>query len=144
MPVRVAGVGQKYYLCFTACFYSNIFIFLKMSNSNDWKRRLNIVYSTNPDFKYDNGEEDDVHAAPKEKQQVRIKLDKRNRGGKTVTLITGIEGSDDEIAALATKLKSKIGTGGSAKEGEIIIQGDFRNRVMELLLKEGYAKCRII
>lgn len=115
-----------------------------MSNDNDWKSRLNIVYSTNPDYKYDEGEEDEVPASPKEKQQVRVKLDRRNRGGKTVTLITGVEGSDDEIAALAAKLKSKIGTGGSAKDGEIIIQGDFRNRVQELLVKEGYTKSRVI
>lgn len=106
---------------------------------------MNIVFSTNPDFKYDDGEEEEAApAAPREKQPVRIRLDKRNRGGKTVTLITGLEGSDDEIAALAAKLKSKIGTGGSAKGGEIIIQGDFRNRVLELLVKEGYSKSRII
>lgn len=115
-----------------------------MSNNNDWKSRLNIVYSTNPDYKYDDGEETEVQASPKEKQQVRVKLDRRNRGGKTVTLITGVEGTDDEIAALAAKLKSKIGTGGSAKDGEIIIQGDFRNRVQELLVKEGYIKSRVV
>lgn len=105
---------------------------------------MNIVFSTNPDFKCDDGEEEEAPAAPREKQPVRIRLDKRNRGGKTVTLITGLDGSDDEIAALAAKLKSKIGTGGSAKDGVIIIQGDFRNRVLELLVKEGYSKSRII
>lgn len=116
-----------------------------MSNCDDWKSRLNIVYSTNPDFRYDDGrEEADSPAAPREKQQVRIRLDKRNRGGKVVTLVTGVEGTDEDVAALAAGLKSKIGTGGSAKNGEIIIQGDFRNRVLELLVKEGYAKSRIV
>lgn len=114
-----------------------------MSN-DDWKSRLNIVYSTNPDFKYDTTEEEETPAPPKEKQPVKIRLDKRNRGGKTVTLVTGIEGSEYDMASLAAMLKSKIGTGGSAKDGEIIIQGDFRNRVLELLVKEGYTKSRII
>jgi translation initiation factor 1 len=110
----------------------------------DWKDRLNVVYSTNPDFKYDseNGEEQDT--LPKEKQQLRISLDKRNRKGKAVTLITGFIGSQDDLEDLGKFLKVKCGVGGSAKDGEIIVQGDFRNKILELLQKEGYAKARII
>lgn len=111
---------------------------------NDWKDRLNVVYSTNPDFKYDSDEEEETETLPKEKQLLRISLDKRNRKGKAVTLITGFTGSVDDLEILGKFLKVKCGVGGSAKDGEIIIQGDFRNKVLELLQKEGYAKSRII
>ncbi len=112
---------------------------------NDWKSRLGVMYSTNPDFKYntgdDEGEEDTL---PKEKQALRISLDKRNRGGKAVTLITGFRGTTDDLTALGKFLKVKCGVGGSAKEGEIIVQGDLRNKVLDILQKEGYVKSRII
>jgi translation initiation factor 1 (eIF-1/SUI1) len=75
---------------------------------------------------------------------LRIQLDKRNRNGKAVTLITGFAGSDDDLQALAKLLKVKCGVGGSAKYGEIIIQGDHRQKVLDILQKEGYAKSRII
>ncbi|MDR0824204.1 MAG: translation initiation factor [Prevotella sp.] len=111
---------------------------------NDWKDRLNVVYSTNPDFKYDTDNESEQDTQPKEKQQLRVSLDKRNRKGKAVTLITGFIGSNDDLEALGKFLKVKCGVGGSAKDGEIIIQGDFRTKVLELLQKEGYAKSRVI
>jgi translation initiation factor 1 len=111
--------------------------------NNDWKDRLNIVYSTNPDFRYES-EEEVVDTLPKEKQLLRISLDKRNRKGKAVTLITGFAGLAEDLEELGKFLKVKCGTGGSAKDGEIIVQGDFRNKVLELLQKEGYAKSRII
>ncbi|NDV68752.1 translation initiation factor [Dysgonomonas sp. 25] len=111
---------------------------------NDWKDRLNVVYSTNPDFKYESEDEQEAETIAKEKQQLRISLDKRNRKGKAVTLITGFVGATDDLEALGKMLKVKCGVGGSAKDGEIIIQGDFRNKVLELLQKEGYAKSRII
>ena len=111
---------------------------------NNWKDRLNVVYSTNPDFKYEKEGDDEVDTLPNEKQQLRISLDKRNRGGKMVTLITGFIGMEDDLQVLGKMLKVKCGVGGSAKEGEMIIQGDFRKKVLELLLKEGYAKSRII
>ncbi|NDV94051.1 translation initiation factor [Dysgonomonas sp. 521] len=111
---------------------------------NDWKDRLNVVYSTNPDFKYETEKEDEPDTLPKEKQLLRISLDKRNRKGKAVTLITGFVGTNDDLEDLGKLLKVKCGVGGSAKDGEIIIQGDFRNKVLELLQKEGYAKARII
>lgn len=111
---------------------------------NDWKDRLNVVYSTNPDFKYEKEDEREEETLPKEKQALRISLDKRNRKGKAVTLITGFIGTTEDLDALGKMLKVKCGVGGSAKDGEIIIQGDFRNKILELLQKEGYAKARII
>lgn len=112
--------------------------------NNNWKERLNIVYSTNPDFNYNTAKEEEVETIPKEKQLLRISLDKRNRGGKIVTLITGFTGTNDDLTVLGKLLKVKCGVGGSAKEGEIIIQGDLRNKVLEILQKEGYSKSRII
>lgn len=112
--------------------------------NNDWKDRLNVVYSTNPDFKYESEEEEDVETIAKEKQLLRISLDKRNRKGKAVTLITGFVGSGEDLETLGKFLKVKCGVGGSAKDREIIVQGDLRNKVLELLQKEGYAKSRII
>lgn len=111
---------------------------------NDWKDRLNVVYSTNPDFKYDIDKEEEQDALPKEKQQLRIQLDKRNRKGKAVTLITGFVGTSEDLEELGKFLKVKCGVGGSAKDHEIIVQGDLRNKVLELLQKEGYVKSRII
>lgn len=112
--------------------------------NNDWKDRLNVVYSTNPDFKYDSEEQGEEETLLKEKQLLRISLDKRNRKGKAVTLITGFVGSTSDLEELGKFLKVKCGVGGSAKDGEIIVQGDFRNKILELLQKEGYAKSRII
>lgn len=111
---------------------------------SDWKDRLNVVYSTNPDFKYETGDEDEQDTLPKEKQQLKISLDKRNRKGKAVTLIEGFIGTAEDLQELGKFLKVKCGVGGSAKEGEIIIQGDFRNKIKELLQKEGYVKARVI
>lgn len=111
---------------------------------NDWKKRLDIVYSTNPDYHYQQEEEVPQEAVAKEKQALRISLDKRNRKGKAVTLITGFVGSEDELEDLGKLLKSKCGVGGSAKDGEIIVQGDNRQKVMAILQQEGYVKSRII
>ena len=112
--------------------------------SNDWKDRLNIVYSTNPDFQYETADKEESDTLPKEKQQLKISLDKRNRGGKMVSLITGFVGKEEDLQALGKILKVKCGVGGSAKDGEIIIQGDFRNKLLELLHKEGYIKTRVL
>ena len=111
---------------------------------NDWKKRLNIVYSTNPDFDYTEETASEEETYPKEKQPLRISLDKRNRKGKAVTLITGFVGNDNDLQELGKLLKTKCGVGGSAKEGEIIVQGDHRQKVLDILQKEGYAKSRII
>ncbi|HBG58084.1 translation initiation factor [Proteiniphilum sp. UBA1028] len=111
---------------------------------NDWKKRLNIVYSTNPDYHYNKENEEVTETLPKEKQSLRISLDKRNRKGKAVTLVTGFTGKEDDLQELGKLLKTKCGVGGSTKEGEIIIQGDHREKVLGILQKEGYAKSRII
>ena len=110
--------------------------------SNDWKERLNVVYSTNPDYRYET--DDDEHAGTIEpgKQNLRVQLDKKNRGGKVVTLVTGFIGTEDELKELGKLLKTKCGVGGSAKDGEIIVQGDFKQKVLELLKKEGYTKTK--
>lgn len=112
--------------------------------NNDWKERLNVVYSTNPDFKYETDDAEEQETLPREKQLLRISLDKRNRGGKMVTLVTGFKGTDDDLTALGKMLKVKCGVGGSAKDGEIIVQGDLRAKVLDILRKEGYIKSRII
>lgn len=112
--------------------------------NNDWKDRLNVVFSTNPDFKFETEDDEDVDTIDKAKQLLRVSLDKRNRKGKAVTLITGFVGAEEDIQALGKLLKMKCGVGGSVKDGEIIIQGDFRNKIVEILQKEGYAKSRTI
>jgi translation initiation factor 1 len=111
---------------------------------NDWKKRLDIVYSTNPDYHFDDESNNNIETVAKEKQLLRISLDKRNRKGKSVTLITGFSGSETDLDALGKQLKTKCGVGGSTKGGEIIIQGDHRNKVLNILQKEGYVKSRII
>ncbi|MDR1675896.1 MAG: translation initiation factor [Tannerella sp.] len=111
---------------------------------NDWKERLGVTYSTNPDFVYQAEAAEDAATLPKGKQRLRITLDKRNRGGKTVTLITGFRGTDDDLEALGKMLKVKCGVGGSTKDGEIILQGDFRQKALELLAKDGYSGSRIV
>ncbi len=111
---------------------------------NDWKKRLNIVYSTNPDYHYQGDEPEEETTIAKEKQLLRVSLDKRNRKGKAVTLVTGFTGTNDDLQELGKLLKTKCGVGGSAKDGEIIVQGDHRQKVLDILQKEGYAKSRII
>jgi translation initiation factor 1 len=105
---------------------------------NDWKARLGVVYSTNPDYHYETGDKQEAVSLPPQQQNLIVMLDKKQRKGKEVTLIKGFSGSEDDLKELARKLKTKLGTGGSAKDGEIIIQGDFRDRVMEFLLGEKF------
>lgn len=105
---------------------------------NDWKQRLNIVYSTNPNMQFETDEEEEQETLPPEKQKLKIMLDKKNRKGKEVTLITDFIGTDDDLKDLAKKLKTKCGVGGSARDGEILLQGDFRQKVKELLSADGY------
>ena len=106
----------------------------------NWKNRLGVMYSTNPDFAYDTDKVEDEETLPKNQQKLRILLDKKNRGGKVVTLITGFCGTSEDLASLGKFLKTKCGVGGSAKEGEIIIQGDLRTKVLSILQKEGYTQ----
>lgn len=109
---------------------------------NDWKDRLNVVYSTNPNFNYEMDDDEEPVTLDKTKQNLRVSIDKKNRGGKVVTLITGFVGTENDLKKLGKLLKSKCGVGGSAKDSEIIVQGDFKTKIIELLIKEGYVKTK--
>ena len=99
---------------------------------------MGIVYSTDRDYKYDDRASLQTATLPPAQQELRVWLDRKQRAGKQVTLVRGFVGADNDLQALARELKSKCGVGGSAKGGEIVIQGDFRDRVTDLLLKAGY------
>ena len=105
---------------------------------NDWKDRLGVVYSTSDEFVYSYDEEEQADTLPPNQQKLRIALDKKQRAGKKVTLVTGFVGSEEDLKSLGKALKTKCGVGGSAKNGEILIQGDFRDRVRDVLQQEGY------
>ena len=110
--------------------------------NNDWKDRLNVVYSTNPYFQYESNEEEEQETLPKNQQKLRVSMEKKGRGGKTVTLIRGFIGTEDDLKDLGKLLKTKCGVGGSVKDEEIIIQGDFKQRVIDLLKTEGYTQTK--
>ncbi|HTN68182.1 MAG TPA: translation initiation factor [Dysgonamonadaceae bacterium] len=111
---------------------------------NDWKKNLNIVYSTDPDYDYEKDEPQEEETLSKEKQLLRIQLDTKQRRGKAVTLVTGFVGNSEDLNDLGKLLRVKCGVGGSAKDGEIIVQGDMRDKVLTILQKEGYKKARVI
>ena len=105
---------------------------------NDWKKRLGVVFSTNPDFKYEEEASQEQETLEPSKQNLIVGIDHKGRAGKQVTLITGFVGTDEDLAELGRTLKVKCGVGGSAKDGEIAIQGDFRDRIVTLLKDMGY------
>lgn len=117
-------------------------VMAKNTKNNDWKDRLNVVYSTNPDFRYETSDEEEASTLPPSQQKLRVQLDRKNRGGKVVTLVTGFTGSDDDLKELGRLLKSKCGVGGTAKDGEIIVQGDFKQKVLDLLKQAGYTQTK--
>jgi len=107
--------------------------------AKDWKDRLGMVYSTNPNFEYQhstNSEEEET--LNPQKQNLKVCRDKKQRKGKTVSLVSGFIGKEDDLKELGKMLKTKCGVGGTVKDGEIIIQGDFVEKIIEILIKEGY------
>lgn len=109
-----------------------------MSNKKEKKDRINIVYSTNPDFQYQYNETPEVTTLSPEKQNLRVILDSKQRKGKTVTLVQGFVGTEEDIKELSKLLKNKCGVGGSVKNGEIIIQGDLKEKVLSILRENSY------
>ena len=112
--------------------------------NNDWKKREGVVYSTDENYNYQfkdllQGIDDDMPL----KQQFKVQLDKKNRRGKHVTLITGFKGMEKDLRELGKTLKAKCGVGGTAKDGEIIIQGDHREKVIKILESEGHQVKRV-
>ena len=102
------------------------------------KNRVNVVYSTNPDFSYDDEDNEEEETLPPGQQDLRVWLEKKNRAGKEASIVRGFIGSTDDLKALGNEIKQACGTGGSVKDGEIIIQGDKRDTIIKLLTKEGY------
>ncbi|MEC4113896.1 translation initiation factor [Myroides pelagicus] len=109
--------------------------------TNSFEDLGGFVFSTNEDFEFDTQEAVET-LAPKD-QRLEAHLDKKNRGGKIATIIKGFEGNEEDLKTLAKKLKTLCGVGGSAKDGDIIIQGNFRDKIMEYLTKEGYKVKRV-
>ena len=105
---------------------------------------LGFVYSTDPKFNFQPEENEAVETLSPSQQKLKIKLETKHRGGKTVTLITGFIGTDDDLQQLGKSLKNFCGTGGSAKDAEIIIQGDQRDKVLQWLLKNDYKNSKKI
>lgn len=110
---------------------------------NDWKQRLGVVYSTNPDYQYaQDAEEEEAETLQPAQQKLRVRMERAGRKGKTVTLVTGFVGKETDLQALGKMLKTKLCVGGTTKDGEIVIQGDFRQRVVELLHANGYQQAK--
>ncbi|NJM93758.1 MAG: translation initiation factor [Cytophagales bacterium] len=105
---------------------------------NGWKQREGVVFSTDPNFNYNQGAGQEEDTLPPAQQTLRVQIDRKQRGGKSVTLVTGFVGREMDLQALGKLLKTKCGVGGSAKDGEIVVQGELREKVAELLAKEGY------
>ncbi len=116
---------------------------MKMAADNDWKSRLGVVFSTDPDFRYQTDEEQEAETLAPSLQRLAVKIDRKGRAGKQVTLVTGFVGKSEDLKELGKMLKTGCGVGGSAKDGEIIIQGDFRDRVTTLLKAAGYNAKRV-
>jgi len=102
------------------------------------KKKGDIVYSTNPDFNYSFDEEESEETLPPSRQDLRVMLDRKQRKGKEVTLVTGFKGSEDDLKELGRELKSSCGAGGTVKNGEILVQGDFRDKILDILHDKGY------
>lgn len=105
---------------------------------NDWKDRLGIVYSTNKDFEYVCEADEEVETLPPVEQRLRVRIEKAGRKGKIVTTIEGFVGKSDDLKTLSKILKTRLSVGGSEKDGIIILQGDCKGRVTDILKIAGY------
>jgi translation initiation factor 1 len=114
-----------------------------MSKKNDWKNRDGVVYSTSSDFQFNYQQNTAQSTLPAQQQNLKVLLDKNGRAGKQVTLITGFVGTSIDLETLTKLLKTKCGVGGSCKDGEVLVQGDVRNKIVEILTKEGYKAKRV-
>ncbi|MBT1704961.1 translation initiation factor [Chryseosolibacter indicus] len=114
-----------------------------MSKKNDWKKREGVVYSTDSSFQFEYQSSGENMTLPPKQQKLKVSLDKSGRAGKQVTLISGFIGTTQDLEALTKMLKSKCGVGGSSKDGEILIQGDVRDKAVDILTKEGYQAKRV-
>ena len=106
------------------------------------KNRINVVFSTNPDYQYETEEKVEADSIAPGQQKLRIALDKKNRGGKEVTLITGFIGPETELEDFVKMLKNKCGVGGSVKDSEVLLQGDHRDKVVKILLEKGFTQTK--
>ena len=111
--------------------------------NNDWKKRDGVVFSTADSFDYNFGAEESQDTLPPSQQKLRVLLDKKSRAGKQVTLIEGFVGTEEDLKELGKLLKNKCGVGGSTKDGEILIQGDHRNKVLQVLAQAGYSAKKV-
>lgn len=136
LSLLVSNLKVLFIKCLGA-FYLKLTTMAK-KEKQDWKDRLNVVYSTNPDLDYETSHEDEEDTLEPNKQMLRISIDRKKRKGKSVTLIEGFVGKEDDLKELAKTLKTKCGVGGSAKDGEIIIQGEFKQKVADILNPMGY------
>ena len=107
--------------------------------NNDWKSRLGVVFSTNPDFNYATEDfNEEAELLPPDKQKLIVTIDRKKRAGNQVTVVEGFVGPEDDLEQLCKKIKTKCGTGGSAKDGVILIQGDMRDKIVDFLTSQGY------
>jgi translation initiation factor 1 len=106
------------------------------------KSRVNVVYSTNPDFQFQHEAEDEPETLVNNQQRLYVSIDRKQRAGKEVTLIEGFTGAEDDLKDLGKLLKSKCGVGGTVKDNEILIQGNFKDKIFDLLVKEGYTQTK--
>lgn len=104
--------------------------------------KKNIVYSTNKNFEYEDDFDEEIETLSPDEQKLKVMIDRKQRKGKSVTLITDFIGTNDDLQTLGKTLKQKCGVGGSAKEGEILIQGEHKDKVMDILLKMGYKQTK--